>query len=235
MVEGVNKLFLSSPLLINKRLRHIICLFCALLLTALPSFGFQFETLQETMASRYGNDGSNLLNAWINMLDSQAHTDDTDKIQVVNLFFNRHINFTDDLLLWRQKDYWATPLETMGVRGGDCEDFTIAKYISLIEMGIPAERLRLIYVRASIQQGNTTRVQAHMVLGYYQTPSSIPLILDNIDPDVKPATLRTDLKPVYSFNRQGLWVGSISQSQADPTSRLSPWRNVLQRMQEEGF
>lgn len=207
----------------------------AFMFLALSGFAYNLQVMQDFMANRYGDDGSNILNAWIRMIDDNSNNGIDEKMLVVNDFFNRRINFTNDILLWGQEDFWATPLETMGVRAGDCEDYTIAKYMSLIELGIPPERLRLIYVKATIQRGSQTNVQAHMVLGYYSSPNAIPLILDNIDKSIKSANQRADLRPVYSFNRQGLWVGNISKSQADPTSRLSPWRDALQRMQQEGF
>jgi predicted transglutaminase-like cysteine proteinase len=140
--------------------------------------------------------------------------------------------FEDDLVVWGQADYWATPLELMGRGAGDCEDFVIAKYITLQMLGIDNERLRLIYVRAKI--GSTASV-AHMVLGFYPQPTEEPLILDNLISSVRPASQRPDLSPVFSFNNNGLWVGGATASTADPTTRLSRWRDVLDRMRQEGL
>ena len=187
------------------------------------------------MLSRYGDDGVNLLGAWSSMLDASRNLEDEKKITQVNDFFNKHIRYTDDVTLWQKTDYWATPLETLGVRAGDCEDFTIAKYISLLELGVPTEKLRLIYVRARIGGPQSKRFQAHMVLGYYSSPDAVPQILDNLVSSIEPATKRPDLHPVFSFNSEGLWVGNSTQSQADPTARLSRWRDLLARAQAEGF
>ena len=52
---------------------------------------------------------------------------------------------------------------------------------------------------------------------------------------MRPASMRSDLTPVFSFNAEGLWVGGAATSSADPTARLSQWRNVLARMREEGL
>ncbi|WP_339899838.1 transglutaminase-like cysteine peptidase [uncultured Gilvimarinus sp.] len=182
------------------------------------------------MQSEYGDDGSALLQAWFRLLSEQTDQADLNKLKAVNDFFNRTITFTDDTLLWREKDYWATPLQTMGVRGGDCEDFSIAKYMSLLKLGFEPDKLRLIYVKAKL--GN--QAQAHMVLGYFASATAEPLILDNLNPTILPAHERPDLTPVFSFNSQGLWLGG-TKSQSDPTARLSRWRDVLQRMSEEGF
>jgi hypothetical protein len=74
-----------------------------------------------------------------------------------------------------------------------------------------------------------------MVLGFYPQPSDEPLILDNLISSVRPASQRPDLSPIFSFNNNGLWVGGASASSADPTARLSRWRDVLDRMRQEGL
>lgn len=186
------------------------------------------------MSARYGNDGVALLGAWQRMLDEANTLDIEKKLTRVNQFFNRNIRYTEDIILWKKSDFWATPLEVMGVRAGDCEDYTIAKYLSLLELGIPNEQLRLIYVKAKIGGPQSKVSQAHMVLGYYPSPNAIPLILDSLISTIEPANQRPDLHPVFSFNSEGLWVGNQS-TQADPTARLSRWRDLLARVKEEGF
>ena len=111
------------------------------------------------------------------------------------------------------------------------KDFAIAKYMSLLMVGVPAEKIRMIYVRANIGG----RSEAHMVLGYFETPTAEPLILDNLIGSVRPASSRSDLAPVFSFNAQGLWVAGQAASSGDPTARLSRWRDVLDRMKQEGL
>ena len=75
-----------------------------------------------------------------------------------------------------------------------------------------------------------------MVLGYYPSPQSEPVILDSLISTVLPASERTDLAPVFSFNSRGLWVGQgTAAASGSPTARLSLWREVLVRMQEEGI
>jgi predicted transglutaminase-like cysteine proteinase len=215
--------------------RYCLVIFFSLCSTLLVVAELQSQKMQTLMQSRYGDDGVALLGAWNRMLDNSKPLADAEKIVQVNDFFNRHVHYTDDVTLWQKSDYWATPLETLGVRAGDCEDFTIAKYLSLLELGVPTEQLRLIYVRAQIGGLHSKRFQAHMVLGYYSSPNAEPLILDNLITRIEPASKRPDLNPVFSFNSEGLWVGNSVQSQADPTARLSRWRDLLMRVREEGF
>lgn len=153
---------------------------------------------------------------------------------MVNQFFNRRIYFREDTEVWGQIDYWASPLETIARGQGDCEDYAIAKYFSLLASGVAPGRLRLVYVRAIIGPPASPPA-AHMVLAYYATPGAEPLVLDNLVPEVLPASRRRDLTPVFSFNTEGLWQGTNGNDAGDPLARLSRWRGVVARAREEGF
>jgi len=191
------------------------------------------ERLRQSMRAQYGQRGLASLDAWFDLLARLRNADLDTRLREVNDFFNRRIRWLDDIEIWGQEDYWATPLETLGRGQGDCEDYCIAKYITLKELGVPGEELRLIYVRARIGRSRIT--QAHMVLGYYETPAAEPLILDNLMPSITRGSLRDDLDPLFSFNSSGLWAGGATRSRADPVARLSRWRRVIGRMQEQGF
>ena len=167
-------------------------------------------------------------------LAAAAALDEPGRLQAVNQFFNRRILFRDDAVVWSQVDYWASPIESLNQGQGDCEDFAIAKYFSLLALGVPVNRLRLVYVRAQIG-GPQGVVQAHMVLAYHPTPEAEPLILDNLIGEIRPASRRPDLAPVFSFNGDGLWQGVGSQTAGDPVARLSRWREVLAKARAEGF
>lgn len=159
---------------------------------------------------------------------------DVARLQAINDFYNRRIVFRDDLQVWGQVDYWASPFEMLGKGEGDCEDFALAKYFSLRAVGVAANKLRLVYVRAQLG-GLGGPVQAHMVLAYYALPDAEPLILDNLISELRPASRRPDLTPVFSFNADGLWQGTGAQSAGDPLARLSRWRDVLAKARAEGF
>lgn len=207
----------------------------ASLLLGLSYAAPDLDRMLQVARERFGPEAGESVRAWRQMLGDAATVDDQEKLQRVNTFFNRRTAFEDDIVIWQQKDYWATPLETLGRKAGDCEDFSIAKYMSLRLLGVPAERLRLIYVRASMGAPGSGISQAHMVLGYYPSPADEPLVLDNLIGDIRTASRRPDLFPIFSFNAEGLWVSGASSSSADPTTRLSRWRSVLERMREEGL
>ena len=167
-------------------------------------------------------------------LTAATDLDDEGRLQAINTFFNRRIQFADDTTVWGQIDYWASPLELLDKGAGDCEDFAIGKYFSLLALGMPMAKLRLVYVRAQLG-GAGGPVQAHMVLAYYAQPNADPLILDNLVTELRPAARRPDLAPVFSFNGEGLWQGTGGLAAGDPTARLSRWREVLQKARAEGF
>ena len=160
--------------------------------------------------------------------------DDLGKLAAVNDFFNRRIVFREDIEVWQQLDYWASPLETLDKGQGDCEDYAVAKYFSLLALGMPTARLRLVYVLAQVG-GPGAAQMPHMVLAYYAAPGAEPMILDNLLGELRSASRRPDLTPVFSFNSDGLWQGTGGPSAGDPVARLSRWRGVLAKARTEGF
>jgi predicted transglutaminase-like cysteine proteinase len=165
------------------------------------------------------------------LVERAAQVSDAQRLALINDFFNQRIGFREDTETWGRIDYWASPLETLEKGQGDCEDYAIAKYFSLLAAGVPEARLRLVYVRAMLDG----RRQAHMVLAYYSQPDAEPLILDNLQTAVLPAGRRPDLQPVFSFNGEGLWEGVGSASAGNPVARLSLWRDALAKVKAEGF
>lgn len=193
------------------------------------------DKLLSLAQERYGARGTQLINQWQKLGADVKDQSDTEILNTVNNFVNRRVVFTEDSVAWNQPDYWATPLESMGRGVGDCEDYAIAKYITLLNVGIPNEKIRMIYVKARLGGAGSAHNQAHMVLGYFSAPDAEPLILDNLISSVRPASSRQDLLPVFSFNSDGLWSGGGAASQGDPTARLSKWRDVIDRMRQEGW
>jgi predicted transglutaminase-like cysteine proteinase len=207
---------------------------CLLLsFTALAPRAWDAQTMQRAALAQ-GPLATSGVRALQPLLAAAVGQDDLQRLSTLNEFFNRRIVFTPDTEAWGQMDYWASPLETLGKGRGDCEDYVIAKYFSLLAAGVPVAKLRLVYVRAIIG-GPGGAMQAHMVLAYYAAPGAEPLILDNLIGEIRPASRRPDLEPVFSFNSDGLWQGTGAQSAGDPVARLSRWREVLAKARAEGF
>ena len=187
----------------------------------------------ETQArNQFGDRGGNIARDWRQMVLASQGLSTREKLKTANSFFNENIDYVSDASVYGAEDYWASPLEFMGRGKGDCEDYSIAKYASLLLMGVPAESLRMVYVKAK-RSGIT---QAHMVLAWYESPMAVPLILDNLEFSIMPASQRGDLTPIFSFNGKALWVGTKAQpAKTNPLNRLSRWRQVLDKMRREGF
>ena len=192
---------------------------------------FRLDTeLLSKAEQKYGKSARLRLVAWENLIITDNSQTELEKLEKVNQFFNQ-MEFVEDIDHWGNKDYWATPIEFLGTQGGDCEDFTIAKYFTLKAMGIEEEKLNLTYVKA------LTYNVHHMVLTYFSTPGSEPLVLDNIVADIKPASQRRDLLPIYSFNGTGLWLAKQRGrgNLAGSSSRLKRWQDLVQRMSKDNL
>jgi predicted transglutaminase-like cysteine proteinase len=209
-------------------------IFTSLLIIVVPiingqSFHLDTELLNKA-EQKYGKSARSLLVAWEDLIISDNSQTDLEKLEKVNQFFNQ-MEFVDDIDHWGVKDYWATPIEFLGTQGGDCEDFTIAKYFTLKAMGIEDEKLNLTYVKALNYNVH------HMVLTYFSTPGSEPLVLDNLVTNINLASQRKDLLPIYSFNGTGLWLAKQRGrgKLAGSSSRLQRWQDLVQRMSEDNL
>ncbi|WP_428623446.1 transglutaminase-like cysteine peptidase [Sedimenticola sp.] len=176
----------------------------------------------------YGELAANRIVEWQNLMETHPDANETEKLTLVNDFFNR-LTYRSDLNIWGKEDYWATPAEALGRGQADCEDYSIAKYFTLREMGVPEEKMRIMYVKALELN------QAHMVLTYYPEKGAIPLVLDNLNGQILSADKRGDLAPVYSFNAEGLWLAKSRGrgEKVGSSSRISLWQDLKARMARE--
>ncbi|MCE9680278.1 transglutaminase-like cysteine peptidase [Shewanella sp. AS1] len=194
-------------------------------LYASPTQKLDTNFITTKIESRYGEFAGKRIRAWFKVINESQGLSDQDKLLKVNNFFNM-FRFVDDIKLWGESNYWASPMEFIGVNGGDCEDFSIAKYFTLLQLGVPDDKLRITMVKA------TSVNQYHMVLAYYETSGAIPLVLDNLDRSIKPASQRPDLIPVYSFNGRQLWLNKEKGRGvlAGSSERLEKWNDLKHRL-----
>jgi predicted transglutaminase-like cysteine proteinase len=177
-------------------------------------------------SQRFGALAAERLHAWKRYARTRGGVPvaEGELLDEVNRILNR-IAFVDDATHWGEEDYWATPAESVASNGADCEDYTIAKYFLLKELGVPIARLRMTYVK-SLRLN-----QAHMVLAYYARPDAEPLVLDNLEDRVRPASQRPDLIPVYSFNDEEVWVEL--QGRAGSPRQIRNWSALIERLERE--
>lgn len=115
------------------------------------------------------------------------------KLSHVNTFVNRILP-AQDLAKNSSIDYWATPKEFLIQGHGDCEDYAITKYFTLLELGIPKEKMYFAVVDVKGQRNS------HMVLLYTEDKNKTPLVLDNLSFRVIEFNKRPKLIPKFAFN-----------------------------------
>ncbi len=208
---------------LRKRLATLLALL-PLTLTAYAALEIAPDAIA-TIEREYGAPAVRRIERWQRMMEFASDFKEDEKLKMVNDFFNS-VKFVEDSKNWGVDDYWATPIEFLAKNGGDCEDFSIAKYFTLIAIGVPEARLRMTYVTAVGVN------RSHMVLTYFSSPRAMPLVLDNLNPRILPASEREDLVPVYSFNGSGLWLAKSigSGREIAGSNRLGAWRGLQARM-----
>ena len=213
------------------------CIFVCLVIgiTNLYARDISLDRLANLAQTRYNSAAADEVRALAVLLNQIQNQSETQKLTKINDFFNQRLQFANDFDIWDASDYWATPLESIGKGMADCEDFSIAKYVFLRTLNVSDEKLKLTYVRATLGNDGDKFVVAHMVLSYYATPEAEPLVLDNLNPQILPASQRVDLSPIFSFNSSHLWVGSSSKPKTDSTKHLSKWRDLLNRVAADGL
>lgn len=221
---GVVLLFnnLSTRLVLLKRFILFILLST---FTVSATFDINPELLNK-IEQEYGIEASTRIEQWQKLMQTAKSLPEEEKLKRVNDFFNQQIIFVGDIYLWDAVDYWATPMEFLSQGAGDCEDYAIAKYFTLIELGVAENKMRITYVKALELN------QAHMVLTYFSSPRATPVVMDNLISEIKSATKRTDLLPVYSFNGSGLWLAKSRGrgKRIGAAGRVSMWSELKQRM-----
>jgi len=181
----------------------------------------------------YGKAAKTRVMDWLALVDNNQNSSRWYQLNIVNQFFNR-LPFISDMEQWSTTDYWATPLEFIIRHGGDCEDYTIAKYNTLKRLGFSENQLRLLQVQVKADG----LAKAHMVLAYYENQTAEPLILDSIKKKIHPLGARHDIEVVYSFNQEGLWLTKGPQriiTRVGDGNRVSKWVKVVQRMKNDNI
>ncbi len=212
----------------------VLCIGAGLTWVGVAVDVFPVDKVLQAAQQRYGASAAQAVRDWNNVLGLFRGGSEMQRLKDVNEFFNRRIKFVDDQKNWGENDYWATPIESLVRGAGDCEDYAIAKYFTLKFVGIPVTKLRITYVRAIIGGAGSNVSQAHMVLTYYPTPDAEPLVLDNLVGEIRPASRRADLQPIFSFNSEGVY-GAGGVPQPGGGSRISKWNDLIEKMKAEGI
>lgn len=199
----------------------------ALLLFQTPAFAYhQSKDQLQSLVNKTMEDSATAerFKQWTDLINSAPFLSDEEKVAEVNTFFNQ-MEWVEDEELWGVTDYWATPIETLLNNAGDCEDYSIAKYFTLLKMGISEEQLSISYAKLREEQ------RAHMVLSYYPDAKSEgePLILDNMRSSIETSSERDDIQLVYHINSMGFWHDSNPGERLGSASDIYKWRTMMSR------
>lgn len=132
-----------------------------------------------------------------------------EQLLAINTFFNRIVTYRLDETAYNKPDYWATPLEFL-THAGDCEDYAIAKFVSLLELGYDNDDLRIVVVH------DVLRNFAHAVLAVRQGDEFI--FLDSLQDGLLSAEQVPQYVPEYSVNLTSGWA-HIPRGELTPTLR----------------
>lgn len=193
----------------------IIILF---LIFSSSSANFSSSNLIKKVEKKYKRFAKNRFIALEKTIKRASKKCEEKKLEMINNFFN-YVPYGNDKDIYGVNDYWATPYEFLARDKGDCEDYVIAKYLVLKHLGVSSQKMFLSYVRLKGSK------EAHMVLSYFKTPSSEPLILDSVNKRIFNASKRTDLTPIYNFNPNILKNGKR-------TSAHKKWDRLMKNFRE---
>ncbi len=155
----------------------------------------------------------------------KRHLSDHEKLACVNRFFNQ-IPYQSDVKNWGKNDHWATPVELLTKGKGDCEDYAIAKFYTLLDMGIPQEKLYLTYVKLS------DKGEPHLMLTYYASEDAQPVVLDNRTLQMQEGLHGKDYEPLYRFNLKTFVTMQNGKERVYPKHKvtLKKWDTFCKRM-----
>lgn len=134
--------------------------------------------------------------AWTTFLDSLRGLPAREQMEAVNHWANAR-PYVEDQANWGVADYWETPGEFLA-RGGDCEDYAIFKYASLVRLGFSADDLRIVVVN------DTTLNAFHAVLAVRLADKT--WLLDNQAATTEAFDAAPQYTPIYSINAHGWWL-----------------------------
>ena len=154
---------------------------------------------------------------------------DTEFIQLtkVNIYLNHKLKYQSDKILNNKSDYWATPKEFLTMGSGDCEDYAIIKYFTLLKLGFEKDKLFITLVY------DTYSKRDHMVLSYFEDSSKPPLILDSLSYEVLDLNKRADLKVNAFINTNGVYRLSKTKKLRKTKQVSNKFKELLKRVQKE--
>ena len=149
-------------------------------------------------SARYGYRGLVRYELYTQMVEQAQKEKTVKQFDMVNKFFNR-INFMEDSVVWKKEDHWATPLQVLGTSAADSEDYALAKYFTLVKLGVDENRLKLV----QYENGNK---KENIVLLYYFKNKPMPIVLEHQKNKMYVLKSNTQIKEVTRIDKKSPWI-----------------------------
>lgn len=210
----------------SKRILLMVACCFGLAISAQSNAPLEVISEQEVNQARtlYGELAARRLLALQTLISENSDRPERLQLNLVNEFFSK-VTFLEDKVIWKQDDFWATPAELLAQDKGDAEDFAIAKYFTLLALWVDEKKLYFSYVTS------TRLKKSHIVLTYFRSAKSEPLVLDSLTDRILKASARPDLIPIYSFNCSNIDSSSQRLQEKGLDGSMHQWSQMLQRMQ----
>ena len=144
----------------------------------------------------------------------------------VNYYLNQLPHLTDQINN-NKSDYWETPKEFLTCGYGDCEDYAIIKYFTLLKLGFSKDKL---FITTAFEQYSG---QYHMVLSYFEEENKPPLVLDNLSFKVLGLKTRKDLKADMFINATGTYKIDKYNKLIRVNETPEKFNDLMQRIKNE--
>lgn len=216
-----------------------IALGFAFLITTLTSITEAIEIEHHAISNRvirqteraFGPEAAAKVKAWNSLVMNNKDKSVAEKLKITNDFFNQ-IPVKSEKDIWGHM-HWSTPFEMLQRNAGSQADHVIAKYVTLEALDVSIDHLKLTHVHSM----KSTDL-SYMVLTYQEKPGVMPLVLDTMDKEIKPANERTDLFPEHSLNDSGLWLSNQQKDGRDDATEeaaahVELWNEMNARMDKE--
>ena len=205
--------------------RTIFLLFFVTTLFANPYLCFTDEEMLYIEKTR-GVIPKNRVNDYEKFMNHIRNHEKAKQLREVNLYLNQLLPQYDKVIR-KKEDYWATPKEFLISGFGDCEDYVIIKYFSLLRLGFDEKRLFITVVKFKHSRGR------HMVLSYFKNAKKYPLILDNLSFRILPLDKRIDLKAEFFINSSGVYKATKTYHIRKIAKSFKKYKTLMKRIEKE--
>lgn len=177
---------------------------------------------------KFGSISKNRVLDYVKTINSLKLYSKQKQLAKVNLYLNQLLPQYDEVMQ-NTEDHWSTPKEFLTTGYGDCEDYVIIKYFTLLKLGFEEEKLFITTVHEKYSG------TYHMVLSYFEDKDSSPLILDNLSFRIMNLKSREDLKADLFLNSSGIYKLNENGELTKVSPSSKKFQKLLNKIEKENF